>query len=99
MTEKLLFINILFINILFTDIFFRRLNHFGYGKENLWRYNGNDSPHEEKLERIWAHIRWPIGRCKCDNSAEYRDKYANNHCDIAQRLKNLCRSVKPSKKT
>nr|DAQ74170.1 MAG TPA: hypothetical protein [Caudoviricetes sp.] len=84
--------------LLFSKILLRRLNHFGYGEEKLWSHYGNDSSHDEKLERIRTHKRWFIGCDKGGNSADNSNKNAHGYCYVAQRLKNLCRTVKPSPK-
>lgn len=75
-------------NLLFTNIFFCRLNHLGYGKENLWRYNGYDSSHKEKLERIWSHKRRLTGCEKCGDGTYNSYKNAYRDGNIVNRFKN-----------
>lgn len=84
--------------LLFSKILLRRLNYFGYGEEKLRSYNRYDCAHNEKLEGIRTHKRWFIGCDEGGNGSDNSNKNAHGYRYVAQRLKNLRRTVKPSPK-
>ena len=84
--------------LFFSKILFSRPNHFGYGEEQLRSHDRYDCAHNEKLEGIRTHKRWLIGCDKGGNSSDNSNKNAHGYCYVAQCLKNLCRTIKPSPK-
>ena len=84
--------------LLFSKILFRSINHFGYGEEKLRDHNRYNCAHNEKLERIRTHKRWLIVCDKGGNGSDNSNKNANGYRYVAQRLKNLRRTVKPPPK-